>query len=258
MRRPGRVAMWKKTMVATMCIVVHSEDSRRTVREWGRSFSQLFFAQHSLTWWYFTSSRWPKSILASSSLKIIWFDAWNMILESMNWKDIFLFFLLLLSSALCIWVSMCACMRWCIRVKHGGERDVMQFLTSSSFAVSSEGSSILWRFCGRINHKGRRPPESSFQCWDAEGPQPLPPCHGKAAGNTGHFIRGPRSGVWWGGMTSAGKHHLLTSGNKICWSVLLPCLISSSSCNSLLSPAPSLIGVGEEEAKPSAFIYNFF
>ena len=102
------------------------------------------------------------------------------------------------------------------RVKRASARDVIQILTNSSFAVSSEGSSILWRFCRRINHKGRRPPESSFQCWNAEGPQPLPPCHGKAAGDTGHFIRGPRTGVWWGGMTSAALRHLLTSGNKVC------------------------------------------
>lgn len=58
-------------------------------------------------------------------------------------------------------------------------------------------------------------------------------------------------------MTSARQGHLLTSGNKVRESVLLPCLISSSS--SSFSPLQPLTwGDGEEEAEPSAFIYHFF
>lgn len=53
---------------------------------------------------------------------------------------------------------------------------------------------------------------------------------------------------------SAGQRRLLTSGNKVRSSVSLPYLISSSS----FSPLQSLTwGDGEEEAKPSAFMYNF-
>lgn len=55
-------------------------------------------------------------------------------------------------------------------------------------------------------------------------------------------------------MTTAGQCRLLTSGNKVCSSVLLPCLVSSSSFNPLQSLAWEY---GEEEAKPSAFICNF-
>lgn len=211
-RCPGRLATWEQDCGSNMhaggfwgC---KGNSLDHTVHEEG-AFLKL--VSPSTPWFVGIDDpqNGPRTYLLLPALKFV-----VLVFECMDWEGYVP--AVLLCSSLCMCVKVCAHVHSCIRGRWAAARDVMQILTGSSFAVSSEGSSILWRFCRRINHKGRRPPESSFQCWDAEGPQPLPPCHGKAAGDTGHFVRGPRAGVGRGGMTSAGPRRLLTSGNQVC------------------------------------------
>lgn len=86
-------------------------------------FSELL-PQHSLICWHRSSARWPKYILV--------------FLEPVARKGV-----VSPPSSPCMCVSVCARMRSCVSVKRARARDVVQILTGGSFAVSSEGGSVL-------------------------------------------------------------------------------------------------------------------